>query len=120
MFPAGAAGGALVILRLTAAASLLAQGTEHPFPPTWFTLLALGLPAAALCLGFLTPYTSGIGCLIEFSVIIRSGSHAAFPILISTANTAALGILGPGAYSLDASIFGRRVVRFSTTDQSGP
>jgi hypothetical protein len=120
MFPTGAAGIALVILRLSAAAALLAHGTGQPFFAKSLTPLALVLPAGALCLGLLTPYTTAISCLIEFAVILRFAGHPLFPILISIVNTAALGMLGPGAYSLDARIFGRRVVRFSTSNKSEP
>jgi hypothetical protein len=109
---------ALLMLRLSAAAALLVYGAEHPFI-TWSFIL-LVLPASALCLGFVTPYASGICCLIELSAVIRSGSQWAFPVIISIAHTAALGMLGPGAYSLDARIFGRRVVRFPTHNRSGP
>jgi hypothetical protein len=116
MFPTGAAGMALLILRLSAAAALLVYGAEHPFIAWSFILLVL--PASALCLGFVTPYASGICCLIELSAVIWSGGQSAFPVIISIANTAALAMLGPGAYSLDALIFGRRVVRFSNHNKS--
>ena len=119
MFPTGAAGIALVILRLSAAAALLEHGTEHPFFATPFTLLALAVPADALCLGFVTPYALAISCLIELAAIVRPGTQPVFLIIISILNTAALGMLGPGAYSLDARIFGRRVVRFSDHNKSG-
>jgi hypothetical protein len=117
MFPTGAAGIALVILRLSATVALLLYGTEHPFIAWSFILLVL--PASALCLGFVTPYASGISCLIELATLVRPGTQPVFLIIISILNTAALGMLGPGAYSLDARIFGRRVVRFSDHNKSG-
>jgi hypothetical protein len=109
---------ALLILRLSAATALLMYGAEHPITAWSFILLVL--PASALCLGFITPYASGICCLIELSAAIRVGSQSAFPVIISIAHTAALAMLGPGAYSLDALMFGRRVVRFSAHNRSGP
>jgi hypothetical protein len=120
MFPTGAAGVALLILRLSVAATLLAHGAEHPFLHQAFALLTLVLPANALSLGFITPYAAGISCLIQLIVVVRLGARPALPIIISIMNTAALGILGPGAYSLDALIFGRRIVRVSASSKSTP
>jgi len=116
MFPTGTAGVALLILRLSASASLLAHGAEHSNFPGSFTLLIFS--ASALCLGFVTPYVSAISCLMQLAAVGRPGNQLAVSIIISVANTAALGMLGPGAYSLDAKIFGRRVVRFSSHDKS--
>jgi hypothetical protein len=118
MFPTGAAGIALFILRLSAAAALLFYGTRHP-APLW-TVFVPALPASALCLGFITPYASGMGCLMELATLIRFEDQPAFPIIISILNSAALGMLGPGAYSLDARIFGRRIVNFSVHHKPGP
>ena len=118
-FPTGAAGIALVILRVSAAAALVVYGLERPFFATSFTFMALAFPAGALCLGFFTPYTAGIACLIECAAILRSADHTALPILFSILNTTAVGMLGPGAYSLDARLFGRRVVHFSARTKSG-
>jgi hypothetical protein len=116
MFPTGTAGVALLILRLSASASLLAHATELPNFAGSFTLLVIS--ASALCLGFVTPYVSAVSCLMQLAAVGKPGNHLAVPIIISVANTAALGILGPGAYSLDAKIFGRRIVRFSSYDKS--
>ncbi len=38
-------------------------------------------------------------------------------MVFSIVDTAALGLLGPGGYSLDARIFGRRRVILSTDDR---
>jgi hypothetical protein len=118
MFPAGAAGVALLILRLTSAAALLEAGWRQPLLTTLTgTFVILALPVGALCLGVLTPYTSTVSCLIELAIIVRSGTQPEFPIIISIVITAALGVLGPGAYSLDARIFGRKIIRFPTHDR---
>jgi hypothetical protein len=116
MFPAGAAGIALTALRLSAALDLLAYGSGHSVSA--LSLAFLALPAGALCLGFATPYASGIGCAVELAALIRTADPAVFPTIVSIVNTAALGMLGPGAYSLDARFFGRRVLRFSTSRDS--
>jgi hypothetical protein len=118
MFPAGAAGIALLILRLASAAALLECGWRQPlFATLTGTFVILALPAGALCLGILTPYTSTVSCLIELAIIVRSVTQPEFPIIISIVITAALGVLGPGAYSLDARMFGRKIIRFPTHDR---
>jgi hypothetical protein len=78
------------------------------------TLAILALPGGALCLGAFTPYASTISCLIEVALLVRSGAQPEFPVIISVMITAALGVLGPGAYSLDAHIFGWRIISFPT------
>jgi hypothetical protein len=76
-------------------------------PPHW---IFLGLVALSLSIGFLVPILSVLCCVFEVMALVGGGGgHAAF-ILVSVVNTAALALLGPGAYSLDARLFGRRVL----------
>jgi hypothetical protein len=119
MFPAGMAGIALLILRLASAAALLESGWRHPlFATLAESFVILVLLGGALCLGVLTPYASTVSCLIELALIVRSGAQPELPIIIFIMNTAALGMLGPGAYSLDSRIFGRRIISFPVRDNS--
>jgi hypothetical protein len=118
MFPTGAAGIALFILRVSTATALLFYANRDRL--SLWGLCAAAVPATALCLGFLTPYVSAIAGLVELALIIRWEGQAEFPMIISIFNTAALGLLGPGAYSMDARIFGRRIMNFSTHDKPRP
>jgi hypothetical protein len=91
---------------------------RHPlFATLTETFVILALPGSALCLGVLTPYASTVSCLIELATIVGSGTRLEFPVIISIVITAALGVLGPGAYSLDARMFGRKIIRFPTHDR---
>jgi hypothetical protein len=116
MFPAGTAGIALLIMRLASGSTLLELLWRHSLSPLASSLLFI-LPGVALFFGFLTPYASAVTCLIELTSTVGSGAQLEFLIVVSVANTVALGILGPGAYSFDSRIFGRRIIRISNRDK---
>jgi hypothetical protein len=118
MFPAGTAGIALLIMRLASGATLLQPIWRHPLLAPIVSSLILILLAGALFFGFLTPYASAVSCVIELTSMVRPGAQLEFFIVVSIANTAALAILGPGAYSFDSHIFGRRVINFPIRDKS--
>ncbi len=113
MFPTGTPGVALLLLRLSVAATLLVDGTGYwALVTSSWILIAFLLSAILLCLGLLTPYCSFLCCLTELGVLFTNGGQNQFHLVISIANSAALAILGPGTYSFDAHIFGRRLLSF--------
>jgi hypothetical protein len=118
MFPTGAAGVALVLLRVSVAATLfidiLPQG--NPAAHIWESA-GLGLLGVAICLGLFTPVSSIACCLIETALLLDTRELAFIPLVSSILVAASLGLLGPGAYSLDARMFGRRLV-VSSSDKT--
>ncbi|MBB6146816.1 hypothetical protein HNQ77_004797 [Silvibacterium bohemicum] len=118
MFPAGTAGIALLIMRVASGAMMLQHICRLPPLATPVSALILILLAGALFFGFLTPYASAVSCVIELTSMVRSEAQLELFIAISIANTVALGILGPGAYSFDSHIFGRRVINFPIRNKS--
>lgn len=113
MFPTGMAGAALFVLRLSVAATFVVDGTAHWAPVTSFWIfLGLAIPAISLCLGFLTPYLSIVCGAIELGSLFGEVSFH-FQLLASVADCGILAVLGPGAYSVDARIFGRRLISLS-------
>jgi hypothetical protein len=110
MFPPGAAGVALICLRASVVASLMVDGAAHrPLLLSLWTALLFLLPALCLSAGFLTPYSAIVCCIIQLAELTTGGVKE-FHLVLSIVNAAVLAVLGPGAYSVDARIFGRRIL----------
>jgi uncharacterized membrane protein YphA (DoxX/SURF4 family) len=114
MFPSGMAGAGLLVLRVCSAAVLFVDGTAHPLEgKSIWLLLLFAIMSGALCIGLFTPYAAAVGCLIELTAVWEGNAQLPFHFIVAALNIAAVGILGPGAYSLDAHFFGRKRIRFS-------
>jgi uncharacterized membrane protein YphA (DoxX/SURF4 family) len=114
MFPTGTAGAALLVLRVSAAVSFVVNGSAHwALMKAFWIFLGFAIPALSLCLGMLTPYFSAICGLITFGCLIFFGVADHLHLLASIVDCGVLAVLGPGAYSIDARIFGRRLITLS-------
>ena len=83
------------------AGSAFSSGWQH----TTFLIL-LGL----LCVGLFTPVICGLAAAaVLLNLVYRADAHTAKTVVVALA-TLSLGILGPGAFSADARLFGRRIV----------
>jgi hypothetical protein len=103
-------GVALVILRTSAAILLVAGPTSAFSLPLW-AILGLMLLAAGLVLGLLTRLLATLNVLVSILIWLRLGGPSGMLSALHGLDAAALSMLGAGAYSLDASLFGRRVIR---------
>jgi len=116
MFPAGVPGVALLFLRIGVAATIFATGWNSPVPEP--VLLVLVLYCVFLCLGIFTPLLATLGCVFELASTGFMNNHSIVAVLSSSLDAAAVAMLGPGAYSLDARRFGHRVIRFPGEETS--
>jgi hypothetical protein len=122
MFPAGIPGFGLAILRFCAAAAGIASvmsGGECC--SNWICVAFLPL-CLTLVLGVLTP-ASCIGSLaLQGIIVYQIGTAGLAHCSLSILLAAAVLMLGPGAYSVDARLFGRRlvVVRKTTSEKKPP
>jgi hypothetical protein len=114
MFPSGMAGAGLLVLRVCSAAVLFVDGTAHPPEgKSMLLLLLFAILSGTLCIGLFTPYAAAIGCLFELTAVWAADAQVPFHFIVAALNIAAVGLLGPGAYSFDACIFGRKLITFS-------
>ncbi|HZC66572.1 MAG TPA: hypothetical protein VE545_08355 [Candidatus Dormibacteraeota bacterium] len=111
MFPEGGPGVALLFLRVSAAAGFFLTFANGRVVAAahWAFLCMAGL-GAALCLGILTPIISILIAALEVVQLFISDGSVWLVTLLPIVNVAALALLGPGAYSIDAWLFGRRVL----------
>ena len=108
MFPRGAPGLALLLLRVSVGANILLATGSTPHRGVW--VLACAIPVSILlCVGFLTPIAA---CLTIPLYLVDTENLKSAPaaVLIPIAQAVALSLLGPGTTSIDAHLYGRRVI----------
>jgi hypothetical protein len=113
-FPGGRFGVALIILRCGLGLALVLDGVNSLAESFGWVALTGG---ALLTIGFLTPLVS-IVMALEASAItfVLLPGHAptlfgtGASIILASATFLALALMGPGAFSVDARLFGRREI----------
>jgi len=111
-YPDGAAGIALLLLRL--ACAWIAVLVIARLPAQFSSNASIVVSAAfafALALGAGTRLVAFVLAAAAIATAFVSDIDIALTMVARGCCCAALGLLGPGAYSIDAHVFGRRVVR---------
>jgi len=102
---------ALLLLRLVTIAWLHIDAMGRlAFSPHVPALIALEVLCVALVVGVLTPYVACAAGVVKAIDLIVGGT---FPVVlgaIAFAHLVILLLLGPGAYSVDARLFGRKQI----------
>lgn len=119
-FAAGWPGAGLLLLRVFTGVALIHSGTIHmngKLPLLLVAFRMLGIAAGVLLMaGFLTPVVGALAAVDEgWIAVSQIGSELGRPsssIALATL-AAALAMIGPGAWSLDAWRFGRKRIRLT-------
>ena len=111
MFPNGWPGRGLLLLRLGAGIVLAHDGVAKMLmAPEWHGIIGQSLATIGgvlLLIGFLTPMAGVLVVIVELWTALSRADNLRTCIVLAVVG-AALAMLGPGIWSLDARLFGRK------------
>jgi hypothetical protein len=105
-FPNRGAGVALVILRLAVAVALVPGARLCPGPGAEVLLALSRIAAVLIVVGWFTPLAAGSAVVVSLSTFWLCREPAVNALMMAI--LVAIGLLGAGAYSVDARLYGRR------------
>ena len=113
MFPQGGPGIGLLLLRI-AASGMFALNLTHRFNFSssalhWLVVSLIALISLCLLLGFLTTILTVVACAAAVANLLLADQPIDVVYILRILTSAALFFLGPGAYSVDARLFGLQV-----------
>ena len=114
-FPSGAPGVSLIAFRACVAAQLLTHLPQLLAHAPWAGWVA-ALLALALATGLLTPVAALVSVPARYLAVVNTGGGLDEAVLFECAFALILALLGPGAYSVDARLYGRRLIKVPDTD----
>lgn len=123
-YPDGLFGVALLLLRLSYAA-IACPALMHLWPSPTLTV-PIGIAALALALALALGFGARVAALLLVLVLVFGAAgtrgELAWFLIACAGGAAALMLLGPGAWSIDARLYGRRVIRLEprSPERGGP
>jgi hypothetical protein len=113
MFPAGAPGAALLVIRCCIATALAGIA----FPAGWRHVAFMVL-LGMLCLGMFTPVVCLAAALVALMDLPHLLTENVIEVIIVLLCASSFTFLGPGAFSIDARLFARRMVLSDRSSRS--
>jgi hypothetical protein len=113
MFPAGAPGAALLVIRCCFATALAGIAFPVGWPHIAFMVLL-----AMLCLGMLTPVVCLVATLAVLIDLRHLPAENVAEVIIVLLCVSSFAFLGPGAFSIDARLFARRIILSDNASRS--
>jgi uncharacterized membrane protein YphA (DoxX/SURF4 family) len=119
-FPGGWPGLGLLLLRALVGVTLIAQivayvGSTKLSVLGWVVAALVLIIASCLLVGFMTPVAAiviGLGAIALAASNVLDTNQTLLNIIVLTT---AIALLGPGAFSIDARMFGRREILIPNT-----
>lgn len=109
-YPAGSAGAALLLFRCSLALFLATSASEILSLNHWPALL-LDLFAVVLGFGIATRTVAGFVAVGAVIALLLGACTTPVLLLPHAIDAMALALIGPGAFSIDARLFGRATIR---------
>lgn len=109
-FPSGLAGAALLLFRGALALFVVTAASRNLTLSPWPDLL-LDVLAVSLLAGFAVRVIAALLALAGTFLLLRGGCTVPMLLLTQVLNAAAVAMIGPGAFSVDARLYGRSTVR---------
>ena len=119
-FPGGWPGLGLLLLRALVGVTLIAQivayvGSTKLSMLSWVVTALVLIIASCLLVGFMTPVAAiviGLGAIALATSHVFETNQTLLNVIVLTI---AIALLGPGAFSIDARMFGRREILIPNT-----
>ena len=119
-FPGGWPGLGLLLLRALVGITLIAQivayvGSTKLSVLSWVVTALVLIIASCLLVGFMTPVAAivlGLGAIVLAVSSLLETNQTLLNVIVLTI---AIALLGPGAFSIDARMFGRREILIPNT-----
>ena len=122
VFPGGWPGLGLLLLRVLVALTVVAQtvayvAAVHLAPGAWLIVALLLASAVCLLLGFVTPIAIVLIGLASVGLAFSTAPYSTQALELAVL-AVVIVLLGPGAFSIDARMFGRREILIPVTPKA--